>query len=97
MKARRLIDGVAFGPETLKVVGQAFEAAWGEIASSVHDDPLAIEAARLSIADAVLSLAHAGVTDVEGLKNGALRLLAHGEDIPMAEALQDHAGGRALQ
>ena len=31
MKARKLIDGSSFGPETVKAMGQAFDQAWAEI------------------------------------------------------------------
>jgi hypothetical protein len=34
MSARQLIEGASFGPETLKVVGEAFDAAWAEIAGN---------------------------------------------------------------
>jgi hypothetical protein len=32
MKARRLIESAEFSPEALKVIAQAFDAAWGDIA-----------------------------------------------------------------
>ena len=32
MRARQLIDGASFGPEALKAIGDAFDAAWAEIA-----------------------------------------------------------------
>jgi hypothetical protein len=50
MKGRQLIDGAAFGPETLKVVGQAFDEAWTEIAGNFGSNPSEIEAARLKLA-----------------------------------------------
>jgi len=31
MEARRLIDTAAFGPDTLKVLSQAFDEAWASI------------------------------------------------------------------
>jgi hypothetical protein len=83
MKARRLIDGASFGPQTLKVVGAAFDAAWDEVAWSVNkDDPLAVESARLCLADAIFSVAHEGAIDVEPLKKGALEVLAGKYSIP---------------
>jgi hypothetical protein len=57
MRARRLIDGAAFGPDALKVIGQAFDAAWAEVAGNFGNDPVQIEAARLRLANAVLSIA----------------------------------------
>src|SRR5688572_26381785 len=71
MKARRMIDGASYGPDVLKVVGQAFDEAWHEIAGNFGDDPTEIETARLKLADAVLSVASEDSRDVETLKNGA--------------------------
>ena len=47
MKARELISGAAYGPEALKVIGEAFDKAWDEIAGHFGDDPREIEAGRL--------------------------------------------------
>ena len=44
MKARQLIDGAAFGPDASKVIGQAFDEAWKEVAGNFGDDPQDIEA-----------------------------------------------------
>jgi hypothetical protein len=76
MKARRPIDGASFGPETLKAMGQAFDQAWAEIAANFGHDPILIEGARLRLADALLSVATEGSTDVAALKNGALQAMA---------------------
>src|SRR5262245_42370210 len=48
MRARQLIDNASFGPEALKAIGEAFDAAWAEIAGGVGTDPVVVEAARLS-------------------------------------------------
>jgi hypothetical protein len=74
MKARRLIDGASFGPATLKVIGQAFDAAWAEIAG--HFGPSQVEDARLRLAEALLSIANEDSTDVAALKIGALQAMA---------------------
>jgi len=50
----QLIDNASFGPDALKVIGEAFDAAWTEIAGSFVDDPVVIEAARLQLANAIL-------------------------------------------
>ena len=76
MKARRLIDGASFGPETLKVVGAAFDRAWEVIAQNFGNDPADIDRARLRLAEAMLSIAHEDSRDVEALKNGALEAMA---------------------
>jgi hypothetical protein len=50
MKARRIIEGAAFGPEVLRAAGTAFDAAWGEIAdrfgADARDDSADVEALR---------------------------------------------------
>ena len=76
MKSRSLIDGAAFGPETLKVIGEAFDQAWSEIGDGFNYDELVIEAARLNLASALLSVATGGNRDVAALKSGALEAMA---------------------
>jgi len=93
MKARRLIEGGSFDHQTLKVVCEAFDAAWDEIAWSVNKtEPVAVEAARLCLADAVLSVAHEEAKDAEALKKGALEVLAGKSGI--AVQLQKSGHGR---
>jgi hypothetical protein len=75
MKASRLIDGAAFGPATVKAIGQAFDQAWAEIGGG-FEEPLEIESARLRLAEAVLSIANEDSTDVAALKAGALQVMA---------------------
>jgi hypothetical protein len=57
MNARHLIEGTSFGPDALKAIGQAFDEAWTQIAANFGNDPAEIEAARLRLAKAVLSVA----------------------------------------
>ena len=79
MKARQLINGASFGPDKLKAVTQAFEEAWGLIAGN-YGGPLAIEAARLKLANAVLEVAAREKTcDVELLKRLSLEAMAAGK------------------
>jgi hypothetical protein len=75
MRARQHIDGASFGPDALKAIGQAFDAAWSEIAHQ-FDSPLAIEATRLNLANALLSIARENSRDVPELKQAALQRLA---------------------
>jgi hypothetical protein len=75
MKARRLIDGAAFGPEALEAIGKAFDAAWEEIAGNFGNDPRQVEAARLKLASAMLSITNEESRDVEVLKQAALERL----------------------
>jgi hypothetical protein len=65
-----MIDGASFGPEALKVVGATFDA------NNFGSDPAAIEAGRLQLAEAVLSVAGEDSRDVEALKRGAIEAMA---------------------
>ena len=73
MKARQLISSASLGPDALKVIGQAFDAAWQELEPGVSKRPEAVEAARLSLANIVLSLAKADTRDPVPLKAEAVR------------------------
>ncbi len=76
MKAGQLIDGASFGPEAMKALGAAFDAAWASIAGNFGDEPGVVEAARLKLADAVLAVASEGSRDSEVLKIAALQVMA---------------------
>jgi hypothetical protein len=71
MKARALIDGAPFGPETAKAIGEAFDQASKRINRIFGNDTHAVEAASVRFAEAILSVATEGNTDVEDLKNRA--------------------------
>ena len=71
-----MIDGASFGPDSLKAVGQAFDEAWAEIADHFGTIPIEVESARLRLAEAMLSVATEGSTDVAALKAGALQAMA---------------------
>ena len=57
MYATELIANLTFGPEALKVIGQAFDDAWAEIAGNFGEGQEEITAARTALARAVLVLA----------------------------------------
>jgi len=57
MKALKLIGRSTYGPERLKLIYRAFDQAWEAIKPIVGDNPLAQEAARLTLANAILSVA----------------------------------------
>jgi len=76
MRARQLIEGAAFGPDALKAVGEAFDAAWAEIAGHFGNDLIQVELARLKLADALLSMANEDSRDSEVLKKAALQRMA---------------------
>ena len=75
MKGRRLFTG-SFGPATIKVMGEAFELAWQQIASHFDGDQMIRDSARQSLADAVLVAATDSIPDVQALKDASLRLMA---------------------
>ena len=72
MKARALIDGAPFGPETVKAIGEAFDQASARIEKIFDGDTNAAEVARIRLAKAILSVATEGNTDVRDLKNRAI-------------------------
>ena len=74
--ARELIGGASFGPEALKALGEAFDAAWATIAGNFGNDPGDAEKARLRLANALLSIASEDSRDVEVLKRAALQRMA---------------------
>ena len=76
MTARSLIDGASFGPEALRAIGHAFDAAWTEIAHHFLGDHLVEERARLRLANAILSVATEESRDVQVLKRAGLQAMA---------------------
>jgi hypothetical protein len=76
MKARQLISGASYGPDTLKVLYQAFDEAWASIAANFGNDPQAIEAARLKLANIILRFPPNDVRDAEQIKNSSLQIMA---------------------
>jgi hypothetical protein len=76
MKARRLIESSAYGPETLEVLYKALDDAWAEIAHHFAEEDRA--RARMRLAHALLAVAREDSKDSEQLKNGALQVMALG-------------------
>jgi hypothetical protein len=74
MKARHLIDGTSYGPDTLKALTQAYDEAWAVIAGNFGEG--SIQAGRVRLANALLSVAFQDSRDVEALKRGALEAMA---------------------
>ena len=75
MKARRLLSNATFGPEQLKAISKAFDDAWELVEPQVSTRPEAIEAARLELAEIVLSLTKNGTLDPRQLTASAVRLM----------------------
>ena len=57
MKARALIGSASYEPEQLKALYRAFDTAWEQIEPGVGDSPVAMQAARMKLAETVLSAA----------------------------------------
>ena len=81
MKARQAVSGAPFGPDALKVVGQAFDEAWAQVATFFGDDPLMIEGARLTLANAILSVASNESRDIGALKRAGIQAMAKQYDL----------------
>jgi len=65
----------AYGPQSVKAMGQAFDEAWVLIAGN-FSTPEESEIAKLLLAEAILSVGTKGSCDVVALKSGALHALA---------------------
>ena len=76
MSANQFIEGASYGPEALKIVCQAFDEAWNSIAGNFGNDPATIEAARLKLANIVLSFPHNKIRDAEQIRNSSLQIMA---------------------
>jgi hypothetical protein len=72
MKARQLIGSTSFQPGELKVIFEAFDDAWDQVAKDIGNRASAIEAARLSLADIVLTFAAARPIERVGLSTAAI-------------------------
>jgi len=75
MRARRLIDTASYDQEAVKVMGEAFDQAWRDIAGNFGTGGDR-DAARLKLANALLSVANNDCRDVLGLKRAALIAMA---------------------
>ncbi|MFZ1104810.1 MAG: hypothetical protein WAN86_18505 [Hyphomicrobiaceae bacterium] len=76
MKAQALIGGATYGLDALKVICNAFDDAWAQIAHHFDDDVHQAEEVRLRLALAILAVATDTSRDPEELKNQALQVLA---------------------
>lgn len=73
MRARRIIEGAAFGPEVIRTASEAFEAAWREVADRF--DANTHEAVRESLAKAIISATREDSSDSDVLRGAGLRAL----------------------
>jgi len=72
---RELVDKASFSPQALKVIYQAFDDAWSEIAAD-YDPRSEAEAVRTHLAKALLSVASEASVDSGAIKRLALELMA---------------------
>ena len=68
----------SYGPDRLKVLGNAFDQAWYAFACNVGEAPAEIDCARTTLANVILSLSCSEIIDAESIKNAALQVLAAG-------------------
>lgn len=71
MRAHRIIDGAAFGPEVLAVVRQGFDDAWNSVASKFL--PHEHELAREILAMAMMSATRDNSVSVAVLRDAGIR------------------------
>jgi hypothetical protein len=69
------MEGASFGPDALKAICRAFDIAWRSIAAQFAGDQAKAEAARIALANCLLSVADEDSRDVEVLATGALDAL----------------------
>jgi hypothetical protein len=76
MKARRILQESAYGPETVKFMSETLEVAWARIAPTFGEDGEAKEAARQTLARIILSLPIGNPHDVGKLADLTLETMA---------------------
>jgi hypothetical protein len=74
MRARRIIEGAAFGPEVIRTAIDAFEGAWSEIADRF--DEASRDAGREVLATSIISAVRADTTNPIVLRGAGLRATA---------------------
>jgi hypothetical protein len=83
MKARQLIGSGSYGPVQLKALFKAFDEAWNAIAPTISGRAAAVEAARMKLANIVLSLAQsrsgsAAQLDADQIRDAAIGIFLAG-------------------
>ena len=74
MRARRIIEGIAFGPEAIRTASDAFDAAWSEIADRF--EPGFHENARETLAQAIIVATREDSSDADLLRAVGLSAMA---------------------
>jgi hypothetical protein len=76
MNASRLTRNCSYGPDRLKVLFQAFDEAWEDVAGNFGGNVLAIQAVRLKLANIILQVDRNGGDDPKKIKDVALETMA---------------------
>jgi hypothetical protein len=89
MRARRIIEGSAFGPEVIRTATKAFESAWEEIADRI--DQSLHEEAREALAAAIMAATREDSANADVLRRAGLRAMARA----FPDRLPPHLGDKA--
>lgn len=89
MRARRIIEGSAFGPDVIRIATEAFEAAWNDIADRIDESQH--EEAREALATAIIDATREDSADAELLRGAGLRAMARA----FPDRLPPHLGDKA--
>jgi hypothetical protein len=73
MKARKLLENAALGPDELAVLYAAFDEAWELVKARYATTPQSVEVGRLRLASALLAAHRDGVRGADALKAAALK------------------------
>ena len=74
--ARDLIEESSYGPETLKVLYQAFDEAWETMAEKYANDPDLAEIARIKLANSIMSFPVEEITTAKQIRDSSLQIMA---------------------
>jgi hypothetical protein len=84
---RSLIDTASYDPDTLKMLGQAFDDVWREMAGNYHAQAM-IEDRRNRLATIILGLADGGERDLARMKTCATKILARGVSLNASDTVE---------
>ena len=91
---RSLIDTASYDPDTLKMLSQAFDDVWREMAGKYHAQAM-IEDRRNRLATIILGLADGGERDLARMKTCAMKLMAHAQNPALPK--QEGAAGSGVR
>ncbi len=77
MQPRQIARAASFGPDELRTIFAAYDAAWSEIATKIRSDPIAAKWARMSLATIVLGLANTDAITADGIRTVAVAVFCN--------------------